>query len=123
MIDFKNSEFFKLKISPGAFNAEIMPILVNGENILASYKALRDGVVFTNKRIITINVQGMTGVKKDITSLPYSKIQIFSTESAGVLDPDSELELWFGGLGKVKFNFTADTKISDICRLISIYTL
>lgn len=76
-------------------------------------------VVFTTKRIFAINIQGITGKKKDFSSLPYSKIQAFSVETAGVLDLDSELELWFSGLGKVKFEFTARSNVSEICRLIS----
>ena len=64
-------------------------------------------------------IQGITGKKKDFSSLPYSKIQAFSVETAGVLDLDSELELWFSGLGKVKFEFTARSNVSEICRLIS----
>ncbi|WMJ84555.1 PH domain-containing protein [Oscillospiraceae bacterium LTW-04] len=75
--------------------------------------------VFTDKRIIVINVQGITGKKKDFTSLPYSKIQSFSVETAGVLDLDSELVLWFSGLGKVKLEFTSDCNVSEICRMIS----
>lgn len=123
MIDFKNPEFLKLKSVPGAFNSELAPLLVNGEEIVACYKSIRDGVAFTNKRIFVINIQGMTGKKKDITSLPYSKIQAFSTETAGVFDLDSELELWFSGLGKVKLEFTGNTNIAEICKMISTYTL
>jgi hypothetical protein len=59
--------------------------------------------VFTDKRVIAVNAQGMTGKKVDYSSLPYSKVQAFSIESAGSLDRDAELELWFSGLGKVKF--------------------
>ncbi|MBQ3603917.1 MAG: PH domain-containing protein [Clostridia bacterium] len=119
MIDFKNPEFVKLKEAPNAFNSELMPLLVDGEQIISSYKSIRDGVAFTNKRIFVINIQGMTGKKKDITSLPFSKVQAFSTETAGVLDMDSELELWFSGLGKVKLEFAGNTDIGKICKLIS----
>ena len=119
MIDFKNPEFVKLKEAPNAFNSELMPLLVDGERIISTYKSIRDGVAFTNKRIFVINIQGVTGKKKDITSLPFSRVQAFSTETAGVLDMDSELELWFSGLGKVKLEFTGSTDIGKICRLIS----
>ena len=119
MIDFKNPEFVKLKEAPNAFNSELMPLLVDGEQIISSYKSIRDGVAFSNKRIFVINVQGVTGKKKDITSLPFSKVQAFSTETAGVLDMDSELELWFSGLGKVKLEFTGSTDIGKVCKLIS----
>ena len=123
MIDFKNPEFLKLKAAPGSFNSELAPLLVSGEEIVGCYKSIRDGVAFTNKRIFIINIQGMTGKKKDITSLPYSKIQAFSTETEGVFDMDSELEMWFSGLGKVKLEFTGSTNIAEICKMISTYTL
>ena len=90
-----------------------------GEEIIQSFRGIRDGVVFTNKRIITINVQGITGKKKDFTSLPYSKIQAYSVESAGVFDLDSELDLWFSGMGRVRFEFVARANVSEICRIIS----
>lgn len=123
MIDFKNASYLKLKDAPNAFNTELAPLLVAGEQIIASFKSVRDGVVFTNKRIFAINIQGLTGKKKDFTSLPYSKIQVFSVETAGVLDTDSELELWFSGAGKVKFEFTSGTKVADICKIISTFVL
>lgn len=120
MIDFKNAEFLKLSpVSNDEFSATLQPMFVPGETILGTFKTIRDGVVFTNKRIFAINVQGITGKKKDFTSLPYSKIQAFSVETAGVLDLDSELELWFSGLGKVKFDFISRANISEICRMIS----
>ena len=76
--------------------------MIPGEEIIGCYKGLRDYVTFTNKRVIAVNVQGMTGKKKDFTTLPYSKIQAFSIETSGVFDLDSELELHFSGLGLVK---------------------
>lgn len=124
MVDFKNAEFLKLKVTDDdKFAKAIMPMFVQGEQILSTYKSVRDGIVFTNKRIFVINVQGLTGKKTDYTSLPYSKIQAFSVETAGVLDLDSELELWFSGLGRVKFDFTSNADVSRICRMISEFVL
>lgn len=120
MIDFNNASFLKLKpVDSTAYNGMIGGILVPGEEVLSSFQSIRDGVVFTSKRIIAINVQGITGKKKDFTSLPYSKIQAFSVESAGVFDLDSELELWFSGLGKVKFEFVSKANVNEICSMIS----
>lgn len=119
MIDFKNGSFIKLsKTNPDAAK-DIYSILVQGEQIVGVYKAMRDYVVFTTKRMIAVNVQGMTGKKKDFTTLPYSKIQVFSIETAGVLDLDSELEVWFSGLGMVKFEFSGASDIVAIGQLIS----
>ena len=120
MIDFTNASFLKLRlVNNNSFAAILSPMFVPGEEIIGTYQSVRDGVVFTNKRIIAINVQGITGKKKDFTSLPYSKIQAYSVETAGVLDLDSELELWFSGLGKIKLEFVANANVSEICRMIS----
>ena len=106
MIDFKNGEVFKLSETPIASVHELVqPLLVHGEGIQLAFKTVRDMVAFTNKRVIAVNVQGVTGKKKDFTSLPYAKVQAFSVETAGHFDLDSELELWFSGLGKVRFEF------------------
>lgn len=120
MIDFKDAKYIKLRsVDNRSFADKVQPMLVSGEGIISTYKTVRDGVVFTNKRIIAINVQGNIGKKVDYTSLPYSKIQAFSVETADLLDLDSELELWFSGLGKVKFNFVSTCDVSEICRMIS----
>ena len=120
MIDFQNATFLKLKpTSNDDYAAWITPMFVPGEHIIQTFRGIRDGVVFTDKRIFAINVQGITGKKKDFTSLPYSKIQAFSVETAGVLDLDSELELWFSGMGKVKFEFVAQANVTTICQMIS----
>lgn len=124
MIDFKNSEYLKLKpVNDATYAFMITPMFVLGEEIIGTFQSIRDGVVFTNKRIIAINVQGITGKKKDFTSLPYSKIQAYSVETAGVLDLDSELELWFSGLGKIKLEFVARANVAEICKMISMHVL
>ena len=120
MIDFNNAGFFKLKtVDNSTYFGQLSSIFIDGEEIISTFKGIRDGVVFTNKRIIAINVQGLTGTKKDFTFLPYSKIQSFSVETAGVFDLDSELDLWFSGLGKVRFEFVKNANVSAICKLIS----
>lgn len=124
MIDFNNASFVKLKrVKDDVFESMITPFLVKNEKILYSFKAMRDGVVFTNFRIIAINVQGVTGKKIDFSNLPYSKVQAFSVETPGTFDLDSELELWFSGLGKVKFEFSTKSDITPIFRLIGTYAL
>ena len=119
MIDFKNGAVIKLTKIKKPVNTElVLPLLINGEEIIDEYSALRDFVIFTNKRLIVVNVQGLTGSKKDFTSLPYSKIQAFSVETAGTFDLDSELELYFSGMGKIKLDFSGSTNIRQIGRFI-----
>lgn len=124
MIDFKNSSFVKLKqTKPEAVMKDIEPLLINDELVIGAYKSIRDFVVFTNKRVILCNVQGLTGAKKDFTSLPYAKISAFSVETAGVFDLDSELEMYFSGLGKVRFEFSGSSNIVQIGQVIGMYAL
>ncbi len=125
MIDFNSDGFFaRLKqVDDDAFGKIINDFLIDGEIVIGAYKSVRDGVVFTNKRIITINVQGLTGKKQDYTSIPYGKISTFSLETAGFFDLDCELELYMSGIGRVKFQFMSSTDVKEICRAISQYVL
>ncbi|MGV0836539.1 PH domain-containing protein [Mycolicibacterium thermoresistibile] len=124
MIDFQNSAYIKLGPSdPNQIAAELAPMLVDGERVHLSFRGMRDSVVFTNKRLIAVNVQGITGKKRDYSSLPYSKIQAWSIETAGTFDLDAELELWFSGLGKVRLEFRGQVDIRTIGKLIGDYVL
>jgi hypothetical protein len=118
MIDFKNKAFFKMHRND-EYAEVVKPLLKDGELILSSYKSMRDGVVFTDKRIIAVNVQGITGKKKDYTSLPYKNIVAYSIETSGTFDLDSELEIYFSALGQVKFEFSGKTDIISISHHIS----
>ena len=124
MIDFGKDAVFKLKpVDMNSGVTMVQPLLIDGESVVMTFQAIRDMVVFTNKRIITVNVQGLTGKKKDYSSLPYAKIQAFSVETAGNFDLDSEMELWFSGLGKVKMEFGGSVDIRNICKFISEFVL
>jgi hypothetical protein len=122
VIDFQNGSVFKLKHN-NEYAQIVSDLLIPGERVIGAFKALRDGVIFTDKRIIAVNVQGLTGKKKDFTSLPYSKIVAFSVETAGSFDLDSELEMYFSGLGKVRFEFTGQTNVIEISRTIGAFAL
>ncbi|BBZ01828.1 hypothetical protein MCHIJ_12650 [Mycolicibacterium chitae] len=124
MIDFQNGLFVKLgPADPKPIAGELAPILIDDEHVHLSFKGMRDSVVFTNKRLIVINVQGFSGKKRDYSSLPYSKIQAWSIETAGRFDLDAELELWFSGLGKVRLDFKGHVDIRTIGKLIGEYVL
>lgn len=75
-------------------------LLSDKEVIDKAYKLVRDMFIFTNRRLILIDVQGMTGKKIECKSIPYSKITSFSVETAGNLDLDAELKIWVSGLGQ-----------------------
>lgn len=75
-------------------------LLSEKEVIDKAYKLVRDMFIFTNRRLILVDVQGVTGKKVECRSIPYSKITSFSVETAGHLDLDAELKIWVSGLGQ-----------------------
>ena len=124
MIDFNNGSIFKLKkVDTDKFDDEIKNLLIDGEKVIGCYQDIRDHVIFTDKRIISVNVQGITGKKKDFTSLPYAKISAFSVETAGTFDLDSELDLFYSGVGKIRFEFKGNSDIIEIGRIIAQFAL
>jgi hypothetical protein len=124
MIDFQKSVLFKL--DPIPTNEILEPInrfLIDGEEVLSAFRTMRDQLVFTNKRIIAANVQGFTGKKTDYTSIPYSKVQTFSVETAGVLDRDCELEIYISAVGKIRFEIRGGFDIVTFNKVLSQYVL
>ena len=101
----------------------LAPLLIDGERVVLAFKGMRDSVTFTNKRLIAVNMQGLTGKKRDYSSLPYSKIQAWSIETAGRFDMDAELELWFSGLGNVRLEIKGQIDIRTIGKLIGDHVL
>jgi len=119
-VEFTNKKIFKLN-QEDARNAfpVVGELLIDNETIIASYASMRDRVIFTNKRVIAVDVQGITGTKKAFTSIPYKKIQFYSVETSGTLDLDSELELYLSGGMNIKFEFFGKNNIKELCKIIS----
>ena len=123
-IDFKNKAFLKLKRESTEIAINVVgDMLIENEQVLASFSSVRDRVIFTNGRIISVNVQGLTGSKKDFASIPYSRIQMYSVETAGTIDLDSEFTIWISGMGEFKFEFTGSTDVVGLSKMISRYIM
>lgn len=119
-----DSNLMNLKsVSVSQIRPEVSEILVPGEDIIQCFQTVRDQVLFTSKRVFVVNVQGITGKKVSYYSYPYSKVQYFGIETAGVLDIDSELVLVFSDGNRLQFDFKAGVNIKDICAGISKYIL
>ena len=102
---------------------DITTLLVENEKPVASFATIRDVAVFTNKRLIVKDAQGITGKKVEIYSLPYSSILKWSTENAGKLfDLNAEVELWTK-VGKIKINLKKDIDIRKFDTLLAQYIL
>ena len=102
---------------------DITTLLVENQKPVASFATIRDVAVFTNKRLIVKDAQGITGKKVEIYSLPYSSILMWSTENAGKLfDLNAEVELWTK-VGKIKINLKKDIDIRKFDTLLAQYIL
>ena len=93
---------------------DVQGLLVQGEQAVAAYRTFRDIAIFTNMRLVVRDAQGMSGKKVEIYSLPYSRIDMWSSENAGTLDWNSELEMWTrAGHIKVKLSKGIDIRRLD----------
>lgn len=94
---------------------DVVELLVPGEQPVAAYRTFRDSAIFTTKRLIVRDAQGITGKKVEVYSLPYSAINMWSSENAGKFDLDAELELWTrAGHIKIKVGKKADSRRLDM---------
>lgn len=105
-------------VSECSIPKDINQMLAEGEVAVAAYKTIRDSATFTNKRLIFRDAQGITGKKVEIYSLPYSSINMWSTENAGILDFNSEVELWTRA-GHIKVNLKKGVNIRKFDKLIA----
>ena len=95
--------------------SQIEPFLLDDEKIESAYKIFRDMIIFTERRMITVDVQGITGKKKDFKSFPYKNIQSFSVETAGTFDMDAELKIWVShSKDPIEFQFKKGDSIFDV---------
>ena len=125
-INFNQNSVFNLKpISNDEVRGEVDGLLIADEKVEFAFKTIRDQLVFTNKRIISIDVQGITGKRKSFATMPYSKIQYFSIQTPGFMElfPDSELFVMFTNGFTAKFEFKGAVDIGKIGRMLSEYVL
>ena len=109
--------------SPCPIPNDVSEMLVAGETPVCAYKTIRDSAIFTNKRLIVRDAQGLTGKKVEIYTLPYSSIVMYSTENAGkFLDFNAEVELWTKA-GHIKINLQKGVDIRALDKVMATYIL
>ena len=98
---------------------DVQELLTAGETPVAAYKTIRDSAIFTNKRLIVRDAQGLRGKKIEIYSLPYSNINMWSSENAaGIFDFNAELELWTRA-GHIKVSLLKGLDVRRLDKLIA----
>ncbi|MDQ3292286.1 MAG: PH domain-containing protein, partial [Bacteroidota bacterium] len=80
--------------------------------------------VFTNKRLLIVDKQGLTSSKVEYLSIPYKSITRFSKESGSMFDLDAELNIWVTGQSEpIKKEFRKDNNINQVYQLLSTHIL
>ena len=120
-VNFNKDSVFNLKeIKLDSIRKDVAGLLIEGEEAVMAFHSVRDQLVFTNYRIIAIDIQGVTGTRKAFTSLPSARIQYFTVQTPGFgeLFPDTELFVMFSNRFTARFEFKSKSDIGKIARLI-----
>ena len=112
------------EITPDKAQAEFADVLIEGETVQRAYMLIRDVLAFTDYRIISVDKQGLTGKRQNLTSIPYRSISMFTRVSAGHLDWNAELHVWVRGrAAPYPFQFYKGVDINHVYRLLSYYVI
>jgi hypothetical protein len=112
------------EIEPSEIEGDFARVMAPGERIEKAYKLIRDLFVFTNKRLILVDKQGLTGNKVEYHSLPYKNITHFSVETAGHFDLDAELKIWISGTPvPLQKRFNKQLNIYEVQSVLAGYVL
>ena len=112
------------KIDPAKIQIEFSQILSKGEQVEHAYQLVRDYFVFTNKRFVLVDKQGLTGSKVEYHSIPYKNITHFSIETAGTFDLDAELKIWISGTTvPIQKQFNKNLSIYEVQAVLAQYVL
>jgi hypothetical protein len=112
-------------VEPVVLQKKYGKLLAESENIETGFKLFRDTFIFTNKRLILINVQGLTGSKVAYFSVAYKSISRFSIESSGTFDLDAELKIWVSSEAhpSIRKKFSKAVNIYDVQQLLAAHVL
>jgi Bacterial PH domain len=112
------------EVDASTLQTEFAQVLAPGERIEKAYQLIRDMFVFTDKRLIFVNRQGMTGKKVEYQSIPYRSIARFTIETAGTFDLDAELKIWItGNPAPIQLQFNKKLSIYAVQSVLAAYVL
>jgi hypothetical protein len=112
------------QIDPSKVQQEFSQILAPGERVEHAYQLIRDYFVFTDKRLVLVDKQGMTGSKVEYHSIPYKSITHFSIETAGTFDLEAELKIWISSTAvPIQKQFNKKLSIYEVQSVLAAYVL
>ena len=112
------------EIDAAKVQGEFAQVLAPGERVEKAYQLIRDMFVFTDKRLIFVNKQNLSGSKLEYQSIPYRSIVRFSVETAGTFDLEAELKLWLtGNPAPLQLQFNKKLSIYEVQKVLASYVL
>lgn len=112
------------EVNTKELQADLNVLLVPGENVVRGFKIIRDLFIFTDKRLILIDKQGITGKKAEYHSIPYKSISHFSVETAGTFDMDAEMKIYISGnMTPIEREFKRGTDIQGVQKTLAEFIL
>ncbi|GGF39028.1 PH domain-containing protein [Echinicola rosea] len=112
-------------VEPEKLRADFGQLLIDGEELEIGFKLIRDTFIFTNKRLILVDKQGLTGKKVEYKSITYKSITRFSIETAGTFDLDAELKIWISGEQHPSLvkKFNKSVNVYDVQKVLARHVL
>lgn len=112
-------------VNPDDLHKDFGKLLIEDEHIEMGFKLIRDTFIFTNKRLILIDVQGITGSKVEYLSIAYKAITRFSVETTGTFDLDAELKIWISSeaIPSISKKFNKSVNVYDVQALLARHVL
>ena len=109
------------EIGPDEVDRQLAGVLAPGESVRMAFKVIRDLIVFTDRRMILVDKQGMTGRKVSYHSVPYKSITHFTVETAGTFDLDAELTIWISGGQGITKQFGRGVDVYEVQALLAAF--
>jgi hypothetical protein len=112
-------------VSPEELAKQYGRLLTENEEIELGFKLIRDTFIFTNKRLILVDIQGITGSKTEYKSITYKSISRFSIETAGTFDLEAELKIWISGeqMPSITKKFNKSVNVYDVQKVLAFHVL
>jgi hypothetical protein len=118
--EIKNTASLEIK----KYHAEFGQLLVDGEIIEAGFVVVRDTFLFTNKRMILVDIQGISGRQIEYLSIPYARIMKFSVQTGASFDLNAELKLWIGSETiPLEKKFNKEVNIYELQKVLASHVL
>jgi len=112
------------EVEAKSLQKDLEAILVSGEQVVKAFRIIRDLFIFTNKRLVLVDKQGLTGKKAEYHSIPYKSISHFSVETAGSFDMDAELKIYISGNPTpIEREFKRGTDITGVQKILAQFIL